>query len=242
MPMTTPQWLRAGKLRLRCLARSQAPLRGITQLATWIEEALRVLEPDTRQKMALFTRSGATPGGPSEYPHWYSVWGGVPRWCCVDTRALVADIVTMLSPPEAFIFTVRRHPPRLRHCRRAPLAGLHEPHWQRHQHHDQWWTDRGVAVRARASGMNSGWRTTDRASRRRFTRRFSRCSNPQAARRGRRERHGTCHAKKSGRGTRRHDSCRVPCCPAWHDALRFTWRKQWRETRRCQARRCTFCW
>ncbi len=86
----------------------KAPLRSITQLATWIEEDLtHVLEPHTRQKMALLhsriRRLAALLDALLQYSR-VGQGAEVPKR--VDTRALVTDIVTLLSPPAAFIVTV----------------------------------------------------------------------------------------------------------------------------------------
>jgi PAS domain S-box-containing protein len=86
----------------------KAPLRGITQLATWIEEDLTpVLEPDTRRKMALLHGRVRRLEALLDDLLQYSRAGrGAEVVKCVDTRALVADIVTLLAPPGGFIITV----------------------------------------------------------------------------------------------------------------------------------------
>jgi signal transduction histidine kinase len=86
----------------------KAPLRGITQLATWIEEDLtHVLKPDTRQKMALLhgrvRRLEALLDDLLQYSRAGRGTEVVKR---VDTQALVMDIVTLLAPPAEFIITV----------------------------------------------------------------------------------------------------------------------------------------
>jgi signal transduction histidine kinase len=83
----------------------KAPLRGITQLATWIEEDLtHVLEPDTRQKMALLHgRVRRLEALLDDLLQYSRVGRGSEVVKRVDTRTLVMDIVTLLSPPAGFI-------------------------------------------------------------------------------------------------------------------------------------------
>jgi PAS domain S-box-containing protein len=86
----------------------KAPLRGITQLATWIEEDLtHVLEPDTRQKMALlYGRVRRLEAFLDDLLQYSRVGRGAEVVKRVNTHVLVTDIVTLLSPPEAFSIIV----------------------------------------------------------------------------------------------------------------------------------------
>jgi PAS domain S-box-containing protein len=85
----------------------KAPLRGITQLATWIEEDLtHVMEPDTRQKMALLHgRVRRLETLLDDLLQYSRVGRGTEVVKRVDTRTLVTDIVTLLSPLAGFHVT-----------------------------------------------------------------------------------------------------------------------------------------
>ena len=113
----------------------KAPLRGIENLVSWIEEDLEgALTGDVGTNMELLKSRVRRLESLLDDLLAYSRAGRSDLAAdLVDTRALVAELAVLVSPPEGFTVEGAPDLPTLAAARAPPHAGAAEPDRQRHQ-------------------------------------------------------------------------------------------------------------